>query len=297
MLDEAQIMPVVQRRALWSEFQRVLAALTAVYEAASETERARIAAMDDAFTLAVHHGDASADPKPLIRWARTVVPGAFPPHLLRADAEDVIVRRAQRALRLPSPPSETQLERPPSVTLYHGTRAWQEIRLQGLCVAPGNQSLLDPEYGWDAYWADEQWRIYKTLTREQKRRLHGREAWTRAFFRARGWNDEAPVALFFATELLYAARSYGGPREHDTHEQYRVLRIDPAKIRYYWWSRDDLQGDRSYVFAMPTDCPQALPDAFTVVDPNTGTSLGGLAEYRDRDNRFGGLAALVREID
>ena len=46
-----------------------------------------------------------------------------------------------------------------------------------------------------------------------------------------------------------------------------LFSVNLAMLRYYWWFPDEILGEESYVFVLPTDCPQALPAAFTLVSP------------------------------
>ena len=61
----------------------------------------------------------------------------------------------------------------------------------------------------------------------------------------------------WTTERLSTAQSYG--------RGGAVFPVDQTKLRYYWLGEDDLQGEHSWYFVMPTDCPQAAPEAFEEV--------------------------------
>jgi len=142
--------------------------------------------------------------------------------------------------------------------VYHGTRALTIIQHEGLC-APVADVASGDDYGWEDVWKSEVGHSYrKMLDTRQRRRFNsffGRDS--ARLFR----NDElgGMVSLFWITMRKKTAEAYLDQRDS------AVLEVDLSQLNYYWFFEDDILGESSYVFVMPTECPQAPPEAFEVV--------------------------------
>ena len=241
------------RMALEVEYKRHLPAFTAAYNASPPALKMRIEQADADF-------NAHENPLPFIRWARTIVPGAFP-LTLREEAreeslwqQERLVRAAEAGFQNASP---TALEPPPQGVLYHGSRDAQALRTEGLYAqGPDTCSQADPEYGWHGCWRSETWHSYKhDLSREQRARFH-------KMIGARptsGGNLGYYVNLFWVSRRISVAESHG--------RSGGVFMLDQAKIRYYWWFPDEILGEESYVFVCPNDGAPTIPPSGLVLLP------------------------------
>lgn len=220
------------------EYQRVLPMLTKAYESASSEEQERLQSLDERF----HAGDR----EPFVLWVQNVVPGSF------SSFKDFVPPQ----LHLPSSPGSEAIDPLPdwwpNEPVYHGSRAAHRILLvNGLC-APQASFASGDEYGWEEVWRDEVWNSYKSLTGVERRAFRDRS----------GLSGRRPskedigrvVSLFWVTKTYRAAASHGD-----------VLSVNLSALRYYWWFPDEVLGESSYVFVLPLDCPQALPEAFLIV--------------------------------
>jgi hypothetical protein len=227
-----------------AEYDRWLPALEKFYNAAPAAEKSRIEQLDSAF----HEGRRDG----FIVWARAHVPQAFstPPPPAACPAP--------RAVVLPDPPGARAIDPLPDwwpdEPAYHGTRALDAIMCEGLCAPPAEYAAADPDYGWEAVWRDELYHSY----------LHHLEPGQRAAFNAIFGEGPAPfpehsfgqlVSLFWVSRYRRVAAGCGP-----------ALEVDLSQLRYYWWFPDEVLGERSYVFVLPTNCPQAPPSAFRPVD-------------------------------
>lgn len=222
------------------EHERLLPILEQAYQSASPHEQKHIEQLEAAFFA----GDRAG----FVAWAQKVVPGAF------SSRKPVV----STALRLPTSPGEEAVdplpEWWPEKPVYHGSRATYEVLYEeGLC-APVAVLASGDDYGWQEVWRDEVWHSYThDLDATQKRRfrdqagLAGRRPGKDAIGEA--------VALFWVTQTKRVAASFGP-----------VLEVNLAALRYYWWFPDEVLRERSYVFVLPVDCPQALPGAFSLID-------------------------------
>jgi hypothetical protein len=231
------------------EYQKVVGKLTEIYNFASDEDKEKIRELDNDFQFGKFQG--------LIEWARSVLPEAFPP-----PPPDVLERHAFQGLALTEwphswQPSDVWVARDnwDGMTLYHGSRTPDLIVIQGLCIPPAEVSLGDPDYGWDAYWHNRVWESYsRFLNQERKKRVANFFGEKKILKRDIG----SLFSLLFVTETISVARNAG----------YRgaVFTVDPTKIAYFWALEDDLQGESSTCFVMPSACPQALPEAFELVE-------------------------------
>jgi hypothetical protein len=249
-----------------AEYQRILPQLEAVYAEASEREKERIESLDQGF------GEFALLPSPqiehthpnveaFIAWAREYVPEAFSWHGSGGPAVF-----AQGRVELPVAPGVEALG--PlgwleGETLYHGSGAPARLMTEGYCAPPAEDFIdfdaITPGegYDWPDYWSSVVYDDYRRMSKEQRRSFHEMVGWGRPHLMPMEELGQR-VSMMWTTERLSTAQSYGGSGA--------VFQVDQTKLRYYWWGEDDLQGERSWYFVMPTDCPQAAPEAFEEVE-------------------------------
>jgi hypothetical protein len=134
----------------------------------------------------------------------------------------------------------------PREPIFHGTtlRALKSIQKNGLCAPRAERASFD-DYGWEEVWAEEVYASYKRLSRAQQLRFHAMLG--------------APTDLKMTKALLGSSVSLWWVSA-DVHvvEGYEVVtEVDLSKLDYYWWLRDDVRGESSFVLVLPTSCPQA----------------------------------------
>jgi hypothetical protein len=63
------------------------------------------------------------------------------------------------------------------------------------------------------------------------------------------------VSLWWVTTDLGDTRGYGD----------LACEVDLSVLDYYWWDEDQVAGEGSYFFVLPTSCPQAPPSVLKSV--------------------------------
>lgn len=134
----------------------------------------------------------------------------------------------------------------PEEPVYHGTRYeyLASIQRNGLCAPPAWRASGD-NYGWAEVWRHEVAASYRELTAEQRRKLNahlGLPAGTRLTQKMLG----QAVSLWWVSKDRRVAESYEV-----------VNAVDLSQLNYFWWFPDTVLGQQSYVFVLPTACPQA----------------------------------------
>jgi hypothetical protein len=136
----------------------------------------------------------------------------------------------------------------PDEPVFHGTNrdAWSAIQKDGLC-APIAQNASGDDYGWNEVWRREIHASYKALSKEQRRLLH----------RHVGHPPGRPMNML---DLGENVSLWWVSKQRRVAEGYSIVtQVDLSVLDYYWWLPDEVLGDESYVFVLPTDCPQAPP--------------------------------------
>lgn len=237
----------------YKEYQEILPRLERAYKKASIQKREWIEKIDHSFHAWISD-PAAPFPIEFLDFTRKLVPGSFsvitfhgkvqkPPLPVLSDAPGA------RAI-------ESLPEWWPDDPVFHRTNAFSAIMAEGLCAPVAEMASNDPEYGWEAVWKEEVYSTYRHyLTKEQRRAFNAIFGEESARLVRKDEFGQL-VSLFWVTKMRRDGR-----REGDR----ATLEVDLSKLRYYWWFPDEILGDASYCFVLPTDCPQALPDAFKLI--------------------------------
>jgi len=134
-------------------------------------------------------------------------------------------------------------------TVFHGTSeaAWKAIRRDGLCAPVAENASKWGSYGWREVWRHEVYASYKNLSPEQRRRFHSLAG-------------HPPGKLMSMTDLGRSVSLWWvSLRDRIAHTYDVVTQVDLSVLDYYWWLPDTILEEDSYVFVLPTNCPQAPP--------------------------------------
>jgi hypothetical protein len=229
-----------------AEYQRILPRGEELHGAASEEEKERIEALDSGFHRFIHSQEIEhthPDVEAFIAWTQEVIPGAFSWHGTEGPVDF-----ARGEVELPVAPGVEALE--PigwleNTPLYHGSGKPARLMVEGYCAPPAESFIdLDPVtpgegYDWPDYWSSVVYEDYRSMSKEARRSFHDMVGWDRPHLMPL-WELGQRVSMMWTTKRLSTAQSYGG--------RGAVFLVDPTKLRYYWWGKDDLQGESSWYF-------------------------------------------------
>ena len=172
----------------------------------------------------------------------------------------------------------------PEEPVFHGTKraAWRSIQSDGLC-APVAQYASGDDYGWREVWRHEIHASYKGLSREQRSLFHHHVKWEER-------RQMSMAALGESVSLWWVSK------RRSVAERYDVLtQVDLSVLDYYWWLPDEVLGEQSYVFVLPTDCPQAPPSVLKRIDFAPAPQVWGYRSLKRWDG--GALINWVPDTD
>jgi hypothetical protein len=294
-----------------AEYKLVVELLTAAYDLLPPDERARVLALDDAFSryrdkLRFGTKDPWTDPLPFLEWARSVVPGAFSRVLTgRSEGETRTREETRRAA------ARTVTRRVPWVdgrrldgVELHGTRGYEEVRLDGICVKEASQNIdtdanypeewqdmmessppmsvvdrwggIDMDYGWIGLWRGYLWNWWRGLTPRARKVVAEVCGWREVPTAAKYPRYKSDVAADFLGDSLALFWTTESERTADAYARGgAVLEIDTSQINAFGAFDDDIVSGGGTVWVLPLWCPQVPITA--IRDHGTGRPLGSWA--------------------
>ena len=155
--------------------------------------------------------------------------------------------------------------------VYHGTNteSWRSIQREGLrCPVAESASGDECGFGWKDVWREEVYASWKALSLEQHQR----------FAALLGVNAKDVTRRFLGenTSLFWVSKRKSVTENYDVPTV-----VDLSQLRFYWWFKDDVLGNDSYVFVLP-------------IDNQAPSSILAKLPYEPKSSRFGyrGLKAL-----
>lgn len=230
------------------EYDKALQGLQQIYNSLDEAGKEKLEQLDRRF----HAGDTA----PLVAYAKSLDPSLF--HLESSSKKPI---RPSMAFS-PVEPVEDLSGLPRR--LYHGSRLYHRLLIEGIRLPAAADILPNDTYVWDGRPGPDGWPVawapyvmdwFKGLSLEGRRSL-SRQTLGRPI-RGRADMGQAVSLLWTSRDPRLAA----GYASKDSP----VLEIDPRKLSVFGWFEPDLAGKDEVVLVLSTRVPQGLPNAVTAV--------------------------------